>query len=286
MTAEIAEVAASHALLLLAAATLACAIAAAFVLGLAALASRHADRLWALVDLVVPGQGLRARTYLLVHLGLGLVAMLAIVAFVAIARDVSASGALASFDLAFSRALQRQVSPTWRAAFWWFTWLGAYLPITLVVAAGAWRLFSRGRRLLAWMWVISQVGGGVLNETLKEVFARPRPDGADRILFGDSWSFPSGHAMGTFVLCGVAAYILMRTIRSWTARTLLVAGALAWSLAMGFSRIYLGVHYVSDVAAGFLVGAAWVAVCVSGAEVAAGGKSEVRSQKSEVGSRK
>jgi undecaprenyl-diphosphatase len=117
------------------------------------------------------------------------------------------------------------------------------------------------------MWMISQAGGAVLNETLKAVFARPRPDGAERVLFGDSWSFPSGHAMGTFVLCGVAAYIVLRTIRSWTARALLVGLALAWSLAMGFSRIYLGVHYVSDVAAGFLVGAAWVAVCVSGMEV-------------------
>jgi undecaprenyl-diphosphatase len=66
--------------------------------------------------------------------------------------------------------------------------------------------------------------------------------------------------------------MLMRTIRSWRARVLLVTGALAWFLAMGFSRLYLGVHYFSDVVAGFLIGAAWVAVCISGMEVALKGR--------------
>jgi len=114
----------------------------------------------------------------------------------------------------------------------------------------------------------SQAGSALLNVALKEVFARARPDGADPALHGGGWSFPSGHAMNTFVFCGMVAYLLVR-LSPWRAGLAFrVALLFAWALAMGFSRLYLGVHYASDVVAGFLAGAAWVAVCVSGAEVA------------------
>ena len=74
--------------------------------------------------------------------------------------------------------------------------------------------------------------------------------------------------MNTFVFCGLGAYILLRFTRSWTTIAPVVAAALAWSLVIGFSRLYLGVHFVSDVVAGLIAATAWVAVCVSGIEVA------------------
>lgn len=198
---------------------------------------------------------------------------MAIIGLVAITRDVSTGRGLAAFDLAFAEALSAEVTPAWRSFFWLFTWLGSYLPVTVMAGAAMWRLLSQGRRLLAIMWAISQAGGFAISEALKVAVARERPSGADPLLFGGSASFPSGHAMASFVLCGVGAYILLRTIRSWRNRVLLVSAALTWSLAMGFSRLYLGVHYFSDVAAGFLAGAAWVAVCISGIEVASKVKS-------------
>ncbi len=73
--------------------------------------------------------------------------------------------------------------------------------------------------------------------------------------------------MGTFVFCGVAGYLLARATRSWSVAAVTVAVAAGWSMAMAFSRLYLGVHYASDVVAGLVAGAAWVAVCVSGMEV-------------------
>jgi undecaprenyl-diphosphatase len=196
----------------------------------------------------------------------------AVTGFVFIAEDVFVRRQLAAFDLAFAAALRAEVRPPWRAFFWVFTWLGSFVPLTILIAAATWRLLSRGRTLLAVMWAISQGGAVVISQTLKALFARARPDGADPLLFGSSLSFPSGHAVGAVVFCGVGAYILMRTIRSWRARVLLVTGALAWALPMGFSRLYLGVHYFSDVVAGFLIGAAWVAICVSGTEVALSGR--------------
>jgi undecaprenyl-diphosphatase len=272
VTPENAQFAATHALLLLATAAAMLTVCAAAVLGLVHLAVRHADRLWAAIDLVVPGRLFRARTYLLVHLALGFVAIAALAAFVFIAEEVFGGRQLASFDLAFAETLRREVDPRWRTFFWGFTWLGSYLPLSIAAAAATWRLVSRGQTLLAVMWAISQAGSAVISQALKAVFARQRPEGADPLLFGNSLSFPSGHAVAAVVFCGVGAYILMRTIRSWRARVLLAAAALLWSLPMGFSRLYLGVHYCSDVVAGFLVGAAWVAVCVSGIEVASRGR--------------
>ena len=272
MTPDNARFAAAHALLLLSAAILFLAVCAAIVLGLVHLAVHHADRMWALIDLVVPGRLIRPRTYLLVHLALGFVVIAAINRFLIVADDVFVRRQLAVFDVAFAEALRQEVRPLWRAFFWGFTWLGSFVPLTILVAAATWRLLSRGRTLLAIMWAVSQTGAVVISQTLKAIFARSRPEGADPLLFGNSLSFPSGHAVGAVVFCGVGAYILMRTIRSWRARVLLVTGALAWALSMGFSRLYLGVHYFSDVVAGSLVGAAWVAICISGMEIALRGR--------------
>jgi membrane-associated phospholipid phosphatase len=118
------------------------------------------------------------------------------------------------------------------------------------------------------MWSISQGGSALLNYAMKVAFARPRPEAADPVLYSSGWSFPSGHAMATLVLCGVGAYLLARLFPSNGWRGLVIVLLIAWPLVIGFSRLYLGVHYVSDVVAGFLAGTAWVAVCVSGTEVA------------------
>jgi undecaprenyl-diphosphatase len=78
---------------------------------------------------------------------------------------------------------------------------------------------------------------------------------------------PSGHAMGTFILSGMVCYLLLRDIRSWTMAAGVVTASALWCVVMAFSRLYLGVHYASDVVAGLLAGVAWVAVCVSALEV-------------------
>jgi membrane-associated phospholipid phosphatase len=87
------------------------------------------------------------------------------------------------------------------------------------------------------------------------------------VLAAASWSFPRGHAMGTFIFCGVGCYLLFRDIRSWTAAALVVTAAASWCAVMAFSRLYLGVHYASDVIAGLVAGVAWVMVRVSALEV-------------------
>ena len=107
----------------------------------------------------------------------------------------------------------------------------------------------------------------MLNRVLKEAFERTRPEFADPVLAAASWSFPSGHAMGTFIFCGVGSYLLLRDNHSWTTAAVVVTASASWCVVMAFTRLYFGVHYASDVIAGLLAGVAWVAVCVSALEV-------------------
>jgi undecaprenyl-diphosphatase len=190
-----------------------------------------------------------------------------VVTFAAIAEEVAGGGALAAFDLAFAQALQQATAPGWQRLFALVSWLGS-APV-LAVAAGivAVGLFRHRRPMLAGVWIAGQAGGGLLNLALKQVFARTRPEFADPLLV-PGWSFPSGHAMGTFVFFGLGAYLLLRRTRSWTATYLIVGGSLLWCVLMSFSRLYLGVHFATDVVAGLIAGAGWVVVCVSGVELA------------------
>jgi len=219
------------------------------------------DRAISRSSLLVPS------SYLALHLIFGLVVTVAIIAFVAITEEVLGGGEVVAFDLAFARALRASNSAAWEQAFEVVSWLGSVWAIGIVTALVAIVLATSGKRLLAAGWVASQAGGAVLNYALKNVFERTRPEFADAALAASSWSFPSGHAMGTFVLCGLGCYLLIRDRPSWTLAALITAVALSWCLVMGFSRLYLGVHFASDVLAGAVAGAAWVAVCASAFEV-------------------
>lgn len=205
-------------------------------------------------------------SYLTAHLVLGLALTVAVSIFVVVAEDVLGGGDLAAFDVAFARALQDTASPGARRFFEVVSWLGQRESIAVAtVAVAAWLL--RSSLVLSAWWVGAQAGGGVLNLVLKGAFERTRPEYADPLLAASSWSFPSGHAMGTFILFGLGCYVLLREARSWTVAAMVIGASLSWCLVMAFSRLYLGVHFASDVLAGVVGGAAWVAVCASAFEV-------------------
>jgi membrane-associated phospholipid phosphatase len=272
------QVVAAHALLLLAAAVLALGVGVWMVTAAARFAARQADELWALADLLVPGPLRRGPAYLIVHLALGLLVTVAIIAYLAIAENVLAGRWLVDFDLAFARALTADASPAWRTFFWYVTWLGSAPVVAAVAGVVVWVLARKGHGLLATMWAAGQGGAALLNYALKLAFERPRPDGADPQLFSSGWSFPSGHAMGSVVLCGIGVYLLLRLVPAWWDQRLVLTALLAWPLLVGFSRLYLGVHYASDVIAGMVAGIAWVAICVSGAEVVLQRRARMRSR--------
>jgi membrane-associated phospholipid phosphatase len=205
--------------------------------------------------------------YLAAHLSLGLLAVIAVGFFMGLAEDVIGGGELAAFDVVFAEALYEEQTAAWRRAFSIVSMLGTGYAVGIMTVIGAIVLLVRQQHVLAFGWVASQVGGGLLNLALKGIFERTRPEFADPVLAASSWSFPSGHAMGTFILCGVGGYLLLRENRSVAAAAVTVTMTAAWCVVMAFSRLYLGVHFASDVIAGLVAGVAWVAVCVSALEV-------------------
>jgi len=115
-------------------------------------------------------------------------------------------------------------------------------------------------RLLALMLTIP--GGMLLNWMLKYAFHRSRPAWDDPILVIGSFGFPSGHAMTATLLYGFLAAFGVRKVQAWRWRVLAVLAAGLLVVLIGFSRLYLGVHYLSDVLAGVAAGSAWLALCL------------------------
>jgi undecaprenyl-diphosphatase len=117
----------------------------------------------------------------------------------------------------------------------------------------------RGARRLAVFVVVALVGQKVIERTLKSLVGRDRPTWDDPLATAAGKSFPSGHAMGVTVTVGVLCLVLLPLVaRRW--RPWLLAAGAVWVALVGFSRIALGVHYLSDVLAGVVLGLAWLAL--------------------------
>lgn len=140
-------------------------------------------------------------------------------------------------------------------------------PMTGLVAAV---LALRGRRVSAILFVASVGGGGLLEVLLKLAYQRPRPDLVVPLVRVDSFSFPSGHATLAAVFFGGVAAIVFHVTPRRGARASAVAAAVLVAGSVGLSRVYLGVHWATDVAAGFLIGLFWVVVCATATESIAG----------------
>lgn len=111
------------------------------------------------------------------------------------------------------------------------------------------------------------LGGELLNALLKAIVQRPRPSAVTALIYAHGWSFPSGHAMMSATFYGMIAYLLVKRFPSWRVKVFFVTLACFMAFIIGFSRIYLQVHYLSDVLAGFTAGLFWLTVCITGMEV-------------------
>jgi membrane-associated phospholipid phosphatase len=143
------------------------------------------------------------------------------------------------------------------------TTLGDGVVIFMLVATTSVFLWLTQHRWSVFILVVGVIGGKVLNTVLKLGYDRARPSIVEAIDTVSSPSFPSGHAMGAMIAYGSVAYLVSRLEPTprLRAATWVIAGSLI--LLIGTSRIYLGVHYPSDVLAGFLAGLAWLALVAS-----------------------
>ena len=131
--------------------------------------------------------------------------------------------------------------------------MGAAVAVVAIVL-----LVKRRYRWLIYL-AVTAGGGALLNLELKHHFARTRPDVAEMLRRASGFSFPSGHAMGSTVACGALAYLAVRALKKWRWQSAALAFSITFVAAVAASRVYLGVHWISDVGAGITAGTVWVA---------------------------
>lgn len=200
------------------------------------------------------------------HTGLGLTLRLAgfalaVWVFSGLLDAVLDNETIARLDQIVESWFHVHSTPAGLAAFDVVTQLGSPV-VDVVIGAVALFLLIRREYPLLVTWLFANLGGKVVEYVIKNTVHRTRPQYAAEFLHGVSYSFPSGHTMGSTICYLMLAYIIgawpgATTRRRWIA---FVVAALV-ICAVAFSRVYLGVHYPSDVAGGFAAGMAWLTAC-------------------------
>ncbi|MFC5652976.1 phosphatase PAP2 family protein [Paenibacillus solisilvae] len=169
---------------------------------------------------------------------------------------------LKQFDESIIQIVQGWESPALTRIAELFSKIGSSsvtIPLIIALAVILFIVLKHRKELI--LLIGGMLGSTLLNELLKRLYHRTRPD-IHRIAEEQGYSFPSGHSMAAFSLYALLIFILWRHIPSRGGRTALIIFGLCMILCIGLSRIYLGVHYPSDILGGYWVSACWVAVCI------------------------
>ncbi len=183
--------------------------------------------------------------------------------FGGIAEDVVNNEAITLLDVRLAHWLHAHASASMTQVMLLISHLHGMIAAAIMTAAlAAWFYTTRQRY---WLYTTLAVlpGGMLLNVLLKFVFHRARPSFDDPLLTLQTYSFPSGHTVNAALLYGLLACWLWLHRRSLGARAAAVTGACLMVALVGISRMYLGVHYLSDVLAASAESCAWLAVCVT-----------------------
>ena len=181
--------------------------------------------------------------------------------FARIAEDYLTNDPLARWDVSFAHWLADHRGSAGLDLFRGITMVGGPLVAVAVVTVVTIALYRRRHVADAAFLPLILAGAELLNLLLKLAFQRPRPTIAFVQL--DTYSFPSGHAMVSTAVYGALAYLAWGRLQSRRARTLLLAATFLAIALISFSRLYLGVHYLSDVLAGVAGGATWLALSIA-----------------------
>lgn len=193
-------------------------------------------------------------------IGLGIIVGAALL-FAGLAQLV-ASGATQRFDESVLLWLDQHANEELTVLALEITSLGSGAPVWMIVTVASVFLWvTRHRYSAALLWV-AMLGAGIVNSALKMAFDRPRPELFEwRAPYAGLSSFPSGHSTTGMVVYATLAYLVVRLEPSRRLRRLTLGFTATIVVLIGITRLYLGVHYPSDVLGGFVVGLAWATVC-------------------------
>lgn len=184
-------------------------------------------------------------------------AVAALATFLEISDELFEGGDLLAFDRALLRAMAALRLPWLTIVAIDITALGSLTLLALMMACSAVSLLLMRDLSGALQLCLAMGGVGFWTFVTKHLFARERPELAYRLIEVPGYSFPSGHSAGAAALYVTLAMVLGRHVRSVRGRTWLVSCTSTMALLIGLSRVYLGVHYPTDVASGLAFGASW-----------------------------
>lgn len=164
---------------------------------------------------------------------------------------------LRSIDVVISQFVAEELRTDWMtSAFYFITTLGNFEVLAVIVSLVASYLLYQRRYLQAlWLGVVTS-GAGLTTHYLKLVFLRERPE--FRLLEEATYSFPSGHATGAAVVGGAIGWLVYKYTKVEVQKRVALSVAVVFIVLVSASRVYLGVHYLSDIIAGWLVAAIWI----------------------------
>ena len=169
---------------------------------------------------------------------------------------------IAGFDNTVSSFVQGMETPWLTSIMKVFTWIGSgYVVAPITVIAFILLFFVYQYRQQAFLLVVTIAGTVLLNGLLKNFFKRERPE-IHRIMEANGFSFPSGHTMMAFSLYTIIAYIAWRNVKTIVGRVLLILLATIMIILIATSRVYLGVHFPSDIIGGIVASALWVKIVI------------------------
>jgi undecaprenyl-diphosphatase len=199
------------------------------------------------------------------HLLAGLLLLItAVSAFQAIAGAAVGPGArLAALDIQVAQWLHARATEPLTTLLLGVSHLHSVAGIAIMSLLFARHLWRRQARYWLLTLLLAVPPGMVLNVLFKHSYQRMRPSFAEPLLVLPTYSFPSGHALAATVFYGVLACYLWTRVRGMARHAALAAGAALMVALVAFSRLYLGVHYLTDVLAGVVEGLGWLAICVT-----------------------
>ena len=184
----------------------------------------------------------------------------AVFLFLIIAVLVALSPAVTAIDGSVATWLHARATPYVTGVMVAISFLGAPTTLTIVTVAGSLLLLCRRRYAEAALLLIVVLGGNFLNFCLKHLFQRGRPAFDDPLFSLPTYSFPSGHAMASTVFYGLLAIYVSVSARQRYAAHVAIGAAVLMVALVSLSRVYLGLHYPSDVMGGITEGIAWLAL--------------------------
>ncbi len=198
------------------------------------------------------------------HLTIGVLLILcAAWAFGAIAEDVVEGDTITLIDVRLAHWFRAHATAGFTDLMLFIThWNGILGSSIMGLLLALWFWYRKAHYWLV-VVLVSVPGGMLLNVALKHVFRRARPSLEDPLLTLSTYSFPSGHTAAATVFYGLLACYLVRRVQGWPARAAIVAACVLMVVLVALSRMYLGVHYLSDVLAAGAEGAAWLAICIT-----------------------